>query len=126
LIDGVTRRSLVGGNAQADDGRPSSSSLREQLKRLGFRSEEVLEGQALDQLSADEVYVLAKTLPNFSLSPICRRRARLPSRSMSFGVTTGTPRPTIWSKRLRSKSATPLLRKLRIPCYGHISTWLTR
>jgi CRP-like cAMP-binding protein len=28
----------------------------------------VLEGQALDQLSADEVYVLAKTLPNFSLA----------------------------------------------------------
>ena len=43
-------------------------SLREQLKRLGFRSEEVLEGRALDQLSADEVYVLAKTLPNFNLA----------------------------------------------------------
>ncbi|MBV8737008.1 MAG: cyclic nucleotide-binding domain-containing protein [Alphaproteobacteria bacterium] len=41
-------------------------SLRDQLARMGFRSEEVLEGRALDQLSADEVYVLAKTLPNFS------------------------------------------------------------
>ncbi len=41
-------------------------SLRDQLARMGFHSEEVLEGRALDQLSADEVYVLAKTLPNFS------------------------------------------------------------
>jgi CRP-like cAMP-binding protein len=43
-------------------------SLRDQLARMGFRSEEVLEGRALDQLSADEVYVLAKTLPNFSVA----------------------------------------------------------
>ena len=44
-------------------------SLRDQLARMGFHSEEVLEGRALDQLSADEVYVLAKTLPNFSTTP---------------------------------------------------------
>ena len=42
-------------------------SLRDQLVRMGFRSEDLLEGRPLDQLSADEVYVLAKTLPNFSI-----------------------------------------------------------
>jgi hypothetical protein len=41
-------------------------SLRDQLIRMGFQSEDVLEGRPIDQLSADEVYVLAKTLPNFT------------------------------------------------------------
>jgi hypothetical protein len=41
-------------------------TLRQQLARLGFRSEDSLEGRPLEQLSADEVYVLAKTLPNFT------------------------------------------------------------
>ena len=45
-----------------------AKSLREQLRRMGFRSEEVLEGRSLDLLSADEVYVLAKTLPGFSVA----------------------------------------------------------
>jgi hypothetical protein len=43
-------------------------SLRDQLARMGFQSEAALEGRSLDQLSADEVYVLAKTLPNFSVA----------------------------------------------------------
>ena len=41
-------------------------TLRAQLVRLGFRSEELLDGVSIDRLSADEVYVLAKTLPNFT------------------------------------------------------------
>ena len=41
-------------------------TLREQLTRLGFRSEDVLDGRPIELLSADEVYVLANTLPNFS------------------------------------------------------------
>ena len=41
-------------------------TLRQQLVRMGFRSEDVLEGRAIEQLTAEEVYVLAKTLPNFS------------------------------------------------------------
>ncbi|MBV8439148.1 MAG: cyclic nucleotide-binding domain-containing protein [Hyphomicrobiales bacterium] len=41
-------------------------TLRQQLVRMGFRSEDVLEGRPIDELSAEEVYVLAKTLPNFS------------------------------------------------------------
>ena len=41
-------------------------TLRQQLVRMGFRSEDILEGRPIEQLSADEVYVLAKTLPNFS------------------------------------------------------------
>jgi hypothetical protein len=41
-------------------------SLRQQLVRMGFRSEDVLEGRPIEQLTADEVYVLAKTLPYFS------------------------------------------------------------
>ena len=45
-----------------------AKSLREQLRRMGFRSEDVLEGRPLSGLSADEVYVLAKTLPGFSAS----------------------------------------------------------
>jgi hypothetical protein len=43
-----------------------AKSLRDQLRRMGFRSEELLEGRSLASLSADEVYVLAKTLPGFS------------------------------------------------------------
>src|SRR5271165_56885 len=41
-------------------------TLRQQLIRMGFRSEDVLEGRSIEQLTAEEVYVLAKTLPNFS------------------------------------------------------------
>jgi hypothetical protein len=41
-------------------------SLRDQLARMGFRSEEVLEGRPIESLSADEVYVLAKSLPGFT------------------------------------------------------------
>jgi hypothetical protein len=43
-------------------------TLRDQLVRMGFRSEDVLEGRAIDRLSADEIYVLAKTLPNFTVA----------------------------------------------------------
>ena len=46
----------------------TARSLRDQLVRMGFRSEDMLEGRPIDQLSADEVYVLAKTLPNFSVA----------------------------------------------------------
>jgi hypothetical protein len=46
----------------------SARSLRDQLVRMGFHSEEVLEGRPIDQLSADEIYVLAKTLPNFTVA----------------------------------------------------------
>lgn len=42
-------------------------SLRDQLVRMGFRSEDLLEGRPIDRLSADEVYVLAKSLPNFTV-----------------------------------------------------------
>lgn len=42
-------------------------ALRQELKRMGFKSEEFLDGRSLDRLSADEIYVLAKTLPNFSV-----------------------------------------------------------
>ncbi len=42
-------------------------ALRDKLLRMGFRAEEVLEGRSIDRLSADEVYVLAKSLPNFTL-----------------------------------------------------------
>ncbi len=43
-------------------------TLRQQLMKLGFRSEDALEGRSLEQLTADEIYVLAKTLPNFSMA----------------------------------------------------------
>jgi hypothetical protein len=43
-------------------------TLRDQLVRMGFRSEDALEGRPIDRLSADEVYVLAKTLPNFTVA----------------------------------------------------------
>lgn len=43
------------------------AALRTELLRMGFRSEELLEGRSVEQLSADEVYVLAKSLPNFSV-----------------------------------------------------------
>jgi Cyclic nucleotide-binding domain/4Fe-4S binding domain len=42
-------------------------ALRDKLLRMGFHSEELLEGRSIDRLSADEVYVLAKSLPNFTL-----------------------------------------------------------
>ncbi len=44
-----------------------AQALRNKLLRMGFRAEEVLEGRSIDRLSADEVYVLAKSLPNFTL-----------------------------------------------------------
>ena len=43
-------------------------TLRDQLVRMGFRSEDTLDGRPIDLLSAEEVYVLAKTLPNFTVS----------------------------------------------------------
>ena len=43
-------------------------TLRDQLSGMGFRSEVVLEGRPIERLSADEVYVLAKTLPNFTVT----------------------------------------------------------
>lgn len=43
-----------------------ASRLRAQLKKLELDLERFLEGRILDDLSADEVYVLAKTLPDFS------------------------------------------------------------
>ena len=45
----------------------SARTLRDQLVKMGFHSEDVLEGRPIDQLSADEIYVLAKTLPNFTV-----------------------------------------------------------
>ncbi len=42
------------------------TTLREQLVRMGFRFEDVLEGRKIEQLSADEIYVLARTLPNLT------------------------------------------------------------
>ena len=42
------------------------TSLRKQLKTLNFDFEKILEGRSLDDLKADEVYVLAKTLPGFT------------------------------------------------------------
>ncbi|MGD1712014.1 EF-hand domain-containing protein [Dapis sp. BLCC M172] len=43
-----------------------ASRLRKQLKKLNLDSAKFLEGRSLDDLSADEVYVLAKILPDFS------------------------------------------------------------
>ena len=43
-------------------------TLRDQLMRMGLRSEDALEGRPIDRLSADEIYVLAKTLPNFTVA----------------------------------------------------------
>jgi CRP-like cAMP-binding protein len=45
-----TRESLAGG-------------LRRQLKKLGIDLTRILEGRSIDDLDADEVYILAKTLP---------------------------------------------------------------
>ncbi len=44
------------------------TTLRIQLVRMGFKSEDLLEGRSIDTLSADEVYVLARTLPNLSVA----------------------------------------------------------
>lgn len=43
-----------------------ASRLRMQLKKLNLNVAKVLDGRSLDDLSADEVYVLAKVLPDFS------------------------------------------------------------
>lgn len=40
--------------------------LRKQLKKLDLETEKFLDGRSLDELSASEVYVLAKVLPSFS------------------------------------------------------------
>ncbi|MEO1620371.1 MAG: EF-hand domain-containing protein [Cyanobacteria bacterium J06632_3] len=43
-----------------------ASRLRKQLTKLNLDIAKVLEGRSLDELTADEVYVLAKVLPGFS------------------------------------------------------------
>lgn len=43
-----------------------ASRLRKQLKKLNLDGAKGLEGRSLDELTADEVYVLAKVLPGFS------------------------------------------------------------
>ena len=43
-----------------------ASRLRKRLKKLDLDIGKVLEGRSLDDLTADEVYVLAKVLPDFS------------------------------------------------------------
>lgn len=43
-----------------------ASRLRKQLKKLDLDVAKVLEGRSLDELNADEIYVLAKVLPDFS------------------------------------------------------------
>ena len=43
-----------------------ASRLRKQLKKLDLNIAQFLEGRSLDELNADEVYVLAKILPGFS------------------------------------------------------------
>jgi hypothetical protein len=43
-----------------------SGSLRRQLERLGVNWQASLEGRSLQDLSTDEVYILAKVLPQFS------------------------------------------------------------
>jgi len=43
-----------------------ASRLRKQLKKLDLNIAQFLEGRSLDDLNADEVYVLAKILPGFS------------------------------------------------------------
>ncbi|GGA28995.1 hypothetical protein CYANOKiyG1_45350 [Okeania sp. KiyG1] len=43
-----------------------ASRLRKQLKKLNLDCAKFLEGRTIDDLSADEVYVLAKVLPDFS------------------------------------------------------------
>jgi CRP-like cAMP-binding protein len=40
-----------------------ASGLRRQLKKLGIDFSQILEGRSLEELDADEVYILAKTLP---------------------------------------------------------------
>ncbi|MBD2362203.1 EF-hand domain-containing protein [Anabaena minutissima FACHB-250] len=42
-----------------------ASRLRKQLSKLNLDTSRFLEGRSLDELSADEVYVLAKVLPGF-------------------------------------------------------------
>ncbi|GAB4215886.1 MAG: hypothetical protein OHK0012_17010 [Synechococcales cyanobacterium] len=43
-----------------------SSRLRKQLKKMGLHLGSHLEGKSLDDLNADEVYVLARVLPSFT------------------------------------------------------------
>ncbi len=43
-----------------------ASRLRKQLKKINLDTAKFLDGRSLDVLSADEVYVLAKILPDFS------------------------------------------------------------
>jgi hypothetical protein len=43
-----------------------ASPLRKQFGKLNLDIERFLEGRSLDNLTADEVYMLAKILPSFS------------------------------------------------------------
>ncbi|HEY8063911.1 MAG TPA: cyclic nucleotide-binding domain-containing protein [Methylosinus sp.] len=76
-------------------------ALRQELERLGFRSEEFLDGRSLDALSADEIYVLAKTLPNFSIDQKRNAYRAILADALATGQT-------------RSSESLKLLRDLRI------------
>lgn len=76
-------------------------ALRLELKRMGFRSEEFLDGRSLDQLSADEIYVLAKTLPNFSVDQKRNAYRAILADTLATGQT-------------RSSESLKLLRDLRL------------
>jgi pSer/pThr/pTyr-binding forkhead associated (FHA) protein len=48
------------------DRESTASSLRRQLNKLGIDFSKLLEGRSLENLKADEVYILAKTLPGLN------------------------------------------------------------
>ena len=56
---------------------------------MGFRSEDMLEGRPIDQLSADEVYVLAKSLPNFTVA----KKREAYRAILAEALETATPNP---------------------------------
>lgn len=47
-----------------------SNSLRRQIQKLGVNLQDSLEGRSLEDLSTDEVYILAKVLPQFGRESI--------------------------------------------------------
>ncbi|WP_161914189.1 cyclic nucleotide-binding domain-containing protein [Methylosinus sp. C49] len=77
------------------------NALRQELERMGFRSEAFLDGRSLDELSADEIYVLAKTLPNFSVDQKRNAYRAILADALATGQT-------------RSSESLKLLRDLRI------------
>jgi CRP-like cAMP-binding protein len=79
-----------------------ASGLRRQLKKLGIDFSQLLGGRSLEQLEADEVYVLAKTIPGLNRERRTEIYRGLLQESLSTGQVSSVASLTVFNQ-LRQK-----------------------